>query len=296
MSFDLERIRKSTRRVAKFLRKNSRSPNSDAVHNLRTSTRSLETSFSTLGFDSKRMVRRLLRDLGDVRKRAGKVRDMDVLTSNALTVQEDGEQDCLVQLLEYLGAGRNKHVKRLRRTIKAAGGQLRRNLKRSSKRLEEFLERAEDEGPMDTDAVPTTMARTITLSAALNIPSRLNRKTLHPYRLKVKELRNVLQLSEQTGDKEFLEKLGEVKDAIGEWHDWEELIAIAKRLLDHGPACKLIKDLHENSNSKYERALFITERFRTKYLESGRHKRRTRSDKIAPFSVPVFRATSAIAQ
>src|SRR5262249_17901655 len=155
---------KSTRRVAKFLRKNSRRPSSEAVHNLRASTRSLDTTFSTLGLDSKRLVRRLLRGLRDVRKRAGKVRDMDVLTADALTIQQDGEQDCLVQLLEYLGAGRTKHVKRLRRTIKATGGQLRRNLKRSSKRLEKLLERAEDEGPMDTDAVPTTMARTIKLS------------------------------------------------------------------------------------------------------------------------------------
>jgi len=256
MFFDLERIHKSTRRVAKFLRKNSKRPSSDAVHQLRTSTRSLETTFSTLGLGSKRMVRQLLRDLGDVRKRAGKVRDMDVLTADTLSVRQDGEQDCLVQLLEYLGAERTKHVKRLRRMIKAGGGHLRRNLKRSSKRLEKLLERAQDEGPMDTDMVPTTMARTIKLSAELNIPP----------------------------------------SAIGEWHDWEELIAIAKRLLDHGPACKLIKDLHENSNSKYERALFITGRFRSKYLESGRHKRRTRSDKIAPFSVPVLRATSAIAQ
>src|ERR1051326_1018315 len=221
---------------------------------------------------------------------------MDVLTADALTVKQDGEQDCLVQLLEYLGVERNKYARRLRQAIKAAGGRLRRNLKRSSKCLEKSLERSGNDGPVDADAVPTTMARTIKLSTELNLPRRLNRKNLHPYRLKVKELRNVLQLSEQTGDNEFLEKLGEVKDAIGEWHDWEELIGIAKQLLDHGPACKLIKDLHENSNSKYERALFITGRFRSKYLESGKPGRGTGPGKIAPFSAPVFRATSAIAK
>src|SRR5262245_63511660 len=106
MSFDIERIQKSTRRVRKFLQKNSKRPSSDAIHNLRTSTRSLETTFTTLGFDSKRKVKRLMRDLGDVRKRAGKVRDMDVLTADALMVKQDGEKDCLVQLLEYLGAER----------------------------------------------------------------------------------------------------------------------------------------------------------------------------------------------
>jgi hypothetical protein len=91
-----------------------------------------------------------------------------------------------------------------------------------------------------------------------------------------------------------MKTLGEVKDAIGEWHDWEELIAIARRLLDYGPACKLIRNLHQTSDSKYQQALFITGRFRSKYLESGKHK--TRPGKIAPFSVPVFRVTSAIAR
>src|SRR5581483_4892092 len=133
MSFDLERIHKSTRRVAKFLRKNSKRPSSKAVHNLRTSTRTLETTFSTLRLDSTRKVRRLLHDLGDIRKRAGKVRDMDVLTADVLTVYEAGEQDCVVQLLEFLGAQRSRYAKRLRRTIEAAGDPLRRNLKRSSR-------------------------------------------------------------------------------------------------------------------------------------------------------------------
>src|SRR2546430_8135357 len=106
MSFDIERIHKATRRVEKFLQKNPKRPSSDAIHNLRTSARSLETAFRTLGLDSKRKVKRLLRGLGDIRKRAGKVRDMDVLSADALTVKPDGEQDCLVQLLEYLGAER----------------------------------------------------------------------------------------------------------------------------------------------------------------------------------------------
>src|SRR6185369_1892035 len=100
MSFDISRIHKSSRRVLKFLRKNSKRPSSNAVHNLRTSIRNLEATFSTVGLDSKRGVRRLLRELRDVRKGAGKVRDMDVLTGNALTLKQDGEQDCLVQLLE----------------------------------------------------------------------------------------------------------------------------------------------------------------------------------------------------
>src|SRR5438309_1354049 len=136
MSFDIQRIHKATRTVAKFLGKNSKRPGSDAVHKLRTSIRSLETTFITLKLDSKKQAKRLMRNLRAVRKAAGKVRDMDVLTAGVLTVERDGEQDCLVQLLEHLGAERNKSVKKLRRKIETNNPQLRRDLKRYSRHVE----------------------------------------------------------------------------------------------------------------------------------------------------------------
>src|SRR5205807_5429297 len=112
-----------------------------------------------------------------------------------------------------------------------------------------------EKNPVEAEAIPATIARAIKLAVELNSPSRLTRNNLHAYRLKVKELRNILQLSDRVGDQEFLEKLTEVKDAIGEWHDWEELTAIASQLLDHGPSCKLMKQLKATSDSKYEKAL-----------------------------------------
>jgi len=295
MSFDIKRIRKSSRRVRKFLRKNSKRPSSDAIHDLRTSTRSLETTLLTLGLDSNRKVKRLLRGLGEVRKRAGKVRDMDVLTANALTVKRDGEQDCLVQLLEHLGADRNKYAKKLRRVIEAGTPQLRRNLKRNSKRVEKILYQAVNK-PDTSDATPATMARAIKIASELNSPQRLNRENLHPYRLKVKELRNVLQLSDRADDQEFIEGLGDVKDAIGDWHDWEELIAVAKDVLDHGASCKLTKQLNVISDDKYENALSLTNRLRSTYLKTRPPKHGTHQVKTTLLSNPVLRAASSIAE
>lgn len=236
-------------------------------------------------------MKRLLRSLRDIRNRAGDVRDMDVLTADALTIKEEGELDCLVQLLEYLGAERNKYAKKLRAVIESAGPQLGRDLKQHSKRAEKLLKRAETH-PADSDARPATMAKAIELSSDLNEPGRLSRNNLHPYRLKVKELRNVLQLSDRTSDDEFFEKLGVVKDAIGEWHDCEELITIARKSLDHGPSCKLIKHLNMISTSKYEKALSSTNQMRSHYLK---HRPAGRV-KTVPLSNTVLRATSLIAE
>lgn len=57
-------------------------------------------------------------------------------------------------------------------------------------------------------------------------PDRIDGRTLHPYRLKVKELRYALQLA-ASHEELLIEALGEVKDSIGEWPDWCELEAIA---------------------------------------------------------------------
>jgi CHAD domain-containing protein len=293
MPFNLAKIQKSSRQVKKFLRKHPKQPGVNAIHNLRTATRSLETTFTTLGIAANSKVRRLLRELRNVRKRAGKVRDMDVLTSDVLTLNQEGESNCYLRLVEYLGAARTKYAKKLRLAIVAAGPRVPRNLKRSSKRLKKLLQQPENTRPAISDAVPAAIAKAIQLSSSLTMPTVLNRQTLHPYRLKVKELRNVLQLSEQSGDQEFVDALGAVKDAIGEWHDWETLATIADRVLTHGPSCKLVRQLQVTSDVQYDRALSMTNQFRSKYLKAG--KPGSRRMKNAALSAPVLRAMSAIA-
>src|SRR5215472_6116017 len=167
MSFDAKRMDKSSRRVKKFLRKNSRRPSSTAIHNMRTSIRSLETTFNTVGLDSKVKVRRLLHDLRDIRKCAGKVRDMDVLTADALTLSDNEELDCLVQLVEYLGAKRSKYAKKLHRAIQRPGSQFLHELKRKLKQLQKVLKHAENNDSTRSDAVLLAIAKAIELSSGL---------------------------------------------------------------------------------------------------------------------------------
>jgi len=118
MSFDIERIHTSTARVLRFLKRKSRRPSPETIHRLRTSIRSLETTLLTVPFASKRKSRRLVSELSEIRKHPGRVRDMDVMTADALRANPPGEEDCLVRLMEYLGAERDRQAKQLRRTVK----------------------------------------------------------------------------------------------------------------------------------------------------------------------------------
>ena len=283
-------------KLRKLVRKAPKRPTPDNIHDLRTYTRRFEAAASALKLDSRRNDRRLLRDLSRARKRAGKIRDMDVLTSYTASVHADQQQDCLVQLLEYLGARRYRQAERLQAEMKKRGSALRRRLKRASARIDKIIaDTSKDSAAAQDGASADAMASAVKLSEELSVPATLNKSNLHPYRLKVKELRYVLQMSDSPDTHAFIESLGEVKDAIGEWHDWEELIAIAADLDEHGPNCKLVQELKNVSERKYQRALSLTNQMRRDYLHSSKDsRRRTSVRKLRP-GPPLLHAVSAIA-
>src|SRR5262245_27954486 len=112
MALDVATARNSVRKLRKLIRKTARRPSVEHVHDLRTHTRRLEAAIDALGLAERGNERRIGTRLARVRKRAGKVRDMDVLTADATTVTMRGERDCLVELVEHLGAERHRHAAR----------------------------------------------------------------------------------------------------------------------------------------------------------------------------------------
>src|ERR1700704_1115899 len=284
MMLDIGSIKKNVRKLRKLLKKAPRRPNPEEIHDLRTRIRRFEAVLEALDVNSKRKERRLLRHLGRIRKYAGKVRDMDVLTGYASTVKVDQDRDCLVQLLEYLGAERYRRAEQLHARMGKHGAKLRRRLKRTLARLQKLIPKHDKNrsGDRNTTAADA-MAFVLKLPSELASPATLNRKNLHAYRLKIKELRYVLEMANDPGNQEFIDKLGEVKDAIGEWHDWEELIAITVEVLDHKANCKLLREVRAISVQKYENALSLTNKMRRDYLHfSGRIRKRVSISRRRP--------------
>lgn len=295
MSLDSKRIQKPIRKLRKFFKKAPKRPSSEQIHDLRTSSRRFEAEVDAFGLSSKGNERSLLPDLEVVRKRAGKIRDIDVLTGYMLNIEVKGEQDCVVQVVENLGMERARQAQKLRRLAVKYGPRLRRRLKRSGSRLEKLVKEAE-ERPYGSapDQTAEATSRALQLAGELKVPPKLNKSNLHPYRLKVKELRYVLQLSDRADQQEFVDKLGEVKDAIGEWHDWGELVAIAAEMLDHGPECDLLPKLKAITEEKYERAVALANELRSKFLDAAPGKRPRERAAEAPLPAPVLKAAAAI--
>ena len=103
MAIDFERVQKPARKLRKLLKTMSAEPTPEHVHDFRTNSRNMEATLQAFALENSGLGRRVLKPLSRLRKRAGKVRDMDVLTTYAASVDaKDGEKDCAVRLLQEL--------------------------------------------------------------------------------------------------------------------------------------------------------------------------------------------------
>ena len=271
-----ELVQKSIGRLRKFLKKNPKSPAPEKLHQIRTSVRRLESSLAAMNIGKKRLKKRLERNLPVLRKRLGKVRDMDVLTAHAISIaSKASERECLVQLLEHLGAKRSEYTKRLRKAAKNYGPRLRNDLAKIVEKMEDAANQPGEKGSGENGALEFGGQQVLPLReliSGLDRPKRLNKSSLHSYRLKIKELRYILQLSKKIRSQELVKKLGEVKDAIGEWHDWEDLRAITAEVVNGGPQSKLARQLKKITHQKFNNALSTTNHMRKTHGNAKPHR------------------------
>jgi CHAD domain-containing protein len=285
MALDRGSLEKPFKKVRKRLKRWSKVPTPSQVHTLRTNSRRIESIMEALERDS-RKDRKLLRPLGKVRKLAGKVRDMDVLTSLVIGLKTKGEEECVLRLVQDLSASRHKHAQKMFKPLKKYRSLLRRHLKKTISQLDRAADGASGQSD-DVRKASTEIAGLILgLSKDLNDPPRLNRENLHPFRLKLKNLRYILEMApSQDRDPQFVEALKSAQNAIGEWHDWEALKQIAKDLLDH-QGCELLQQIHSEAAGAYERGIAAANAVRSRYAfrmtpqrlrAGGSHRRPPRS-------------------
>lgn|SRR6185437_1326182 len=269
MAIDLERVQKDIRKLRRFLKRPPKHATPNKVHSVRTAIRRFETAMHalSLGFDSNE--EKLVSKLEKLRKRAGKVRDLDVLTGYLADLEMSGEEECLVQLLEHLGAEHARQSERLHSFAVKHGESLRRRLKRTAS----DLKISSQDATAGNFAPGDTMLWELRLQRELTEPVRLTENNLHSYRLRVKELRYTLQMEMDPADQDLINALGEVKDAIGEWHDWRQLAKIAHNDLTHGSECKLIPLLQKITQQKLRDALAVAKagrrRIHSSHTETG---------------------------
>ena len=102
MALDVNRAEKPVRKLRKLLKKMPAMPGADDIHDFRTSSRRIEATLQALSLDSGHNCRRILKQISRLRKRAGKVRDMDVPTDYLSSLpRHEKEKEYSVQLLRF---------------------------------------------------------------------------------------------------------------------------------------------------------------------------------------------------
>lgn len=269
MALDRDKIRRVIHSLSKSLRRNSHWNSPEDVHDLRTRSRRLEALVHALALDKKNPGRDLLKSIAHIRKQAGHVRDMDVLTALIPTLVLSPDDPSLVQLVEHLGAARKKQAQKLRATITT----YRKPTLRGLKRCASTLDKADEAAWQQSQSAAAAAA--LQLAAEAAAMPRLTAASVHRYRIKLKALRYTLQLAE--GDTPpFVRAIEQVTDAIGTWHDWTALHKIVSDLFDPTEAHPLLKLISTTQSAKLHQALASAAALQKKYLNAAANNRSTR--------------------
>jgi CHAD domain-containing protein len=223
----------------------------EMVHDLRTTARRIETLLSTHRLDEHGATAKLARQLAKLRRRAGKLRDIDVHIAALEGVRlENGARDkSLVH--DHLSKLRSKAEAKLSRTLDDE----------VSKGLVKRLKRAAQDLKDPAQGLPTndhTQQALTKFKALVESSPQLTEKTLHDFRIDCKRIRYLAEMSGETRQAErVVSELKNIQDAIGEWHDWLTLTEVAKEVVPSATS-GLVAALRAGTRSKFNEALRIT--------------------------------------
>jgi CHAD domain-containing protein len=268
MAGELERARKAVRELNKTLKNLPANPPPNEVHNLRTATRRVEAIAAALAQVESKESRRTLKAIEPIRKAAGGVREMDVLLANARRLARTSAGDSLTRLVEHLQIARQQNADLLRRALGRRRDAARENLKQYSRFIRAAFEPRKSAA--SANGLPAHWHEGIH-TAAMNVVRELGEwppfsaENIHAFRLKVKVLRYIMQLSGDANSA-LEETLGNVQRRIGDWHDWQQLEEIAGQLLSVERDGALLTRIGDISSRKFHQALKAANTLRGKYL------------------------------
>jgi CHAD domain-containing protein len=218
---------------------------SESVHSFRTTTRRLQILLEELLPERNRNQKKLLKMLDRIRKRAGKVRDLDVQLGALRSLKTPQEPRRKTQLTHSLLELRARHEKKLRKPL----------TKSEIREIQKRLRRARKDLNLESVRDPLAVARQMLSRAELPAGAQAE-EALHQYRIVLKRARYAAEFAPESAQaKQFIAQLKRMQDAIGSWHDWSSLTHTATERLGDVSQSSLVAALHNVTGGKYRNAL-----------------------------------------
>ncbi len=224
MPVDLEKSSVAFQKLNRHLSKLTAKTAPQSVHKFRTYSRRVEALLGELSPELSRNDRKLLKLLARLRKKAGRVRDLDVQTAS------------LRGLKISLAAKFDKRtVRELRKRLKRAASEL--NVPQSTEPLRVALRQVAELGQ---DEAPLT------------------EKVLHQYRIAGKRARYIAELAgDNPQAQSVVEQLKLMQDVIGDWHDSLKLTKRAEEMFGGVVDSGLVAALRNVTRAKFHRAFEV---------------------------------------
>lgn len=229
-------------------------PQAENVHRFRTGTRRLQILLGELSPKLDRSQKKLLKLLGRIRKRAGKVRDLDVQLAALRALKMPQEPRRKTQLINHLIELRGEQEKKLRKAVDGdTVREIRKRLKRASK----------DFNP-EASRDPLTVARGM-LEKIGRGDGEVSEAMLHQYRIVSKRARYAAEFAQPSSEADhFIAGLKRLQDAVGDWHDWLTLTQTASKNLGEVRESALVAELHNVTGAKFRHAVAVLSQMRAK--------------------------------
>ncbi len=263
-----EQLREPFRKLRESLKHIEKNPPPEEVHKLRIQARRIESIASALRPSGGRKSRRLIKPVKQLRRAAGGVRDMDVLTGNALSLRDRSNGPSLARLLDYLRSARAKNALKLLKAVDRESKMARKSLREYSRLIKSAPRPSHGLAHSSSSARPPAdplYAAVGELIAELTAWPAITVRSIHGFRLKVKELRYVMQALPES-DKAFVDALGVVKDQIGEWHDWQQLAEVAGQAIPGPQDQALLEEIKKMARKKLRQAKVVSNAMREGWL------------------------------
>jgi CHAD domain-containing protein len=273
MSIDAKRSRGVFQKLDRDLQKLRSKPEATSVHRFRTGTRRLQILLGDLSPKLGRNEKNLLKQLAKLRKRAGRLRDIDVQLGALRSLKVSREPRRKTQLVNHLIELRREQVDKLRKSADAAT--IRKARKRLRRAAKDFNLKA------TRDAIPA--AREM-LQRLQSDAEPLSEALLHQYRILTKRARYTAEFAGDSQEAtQFIAELKKIQDALGDWHDWLTLTQTSILNLGGVRESSLVAELHNITGAKYRNAVAVVSRMNNS----------SRSPKVSVTSSPVTQAVSA---
>ena len=253
-----ERCQLVFQKLEQDLDKLAAKPEAKKVHRFRTDARRLQTLLEELAPSRDRNQKKLLKLLIRLRKRAGKVRDLDVQLAALHSLKMPQEPRRKTQLTQELIELRTRQETKLSKTL----------TKEVVRDLRKRLKRAHKEFNPGTINDPLSVAKQILEPVTKAAPS-LTEDLLHQYRILGKRARYAAEFAPKSPQSvEFIAQLKRAQDALGDWHDWLILTQTAAKNLGEVRESSLVAALHNVTGAKFRNAVTALSASRTRLPSS----------------------------